>query len=152
MHDPEAPTASHLERIVSEVRAHTGVTGKRHIASVRRFVDTSDPIRGPGDDAAVVPVGDELIVACGEAIAPAFVRNDPPGAGIASVLACMNDGAATGGEPVGFGDTVVGPAEITDEILRGIRDAAAWYDVPVVGGHLTASDGDPALSSFALGR
>lgn len=152
MYDLELPAAQHLERIVAQVRAHNGVTGKRHIAAVRRFVDTDDPVHGPGDDAAIIPVGEELIVACGEAIAPAFVRRDPHGAGIASVLACVNDVAATGGEPVGFVDTVVGPPEITDEILRGIRDAAAWYDVPVIGGHLTASDGEPALSSFAVGR
>lgn len=159
MHDPESlanPTSPSpeptLEQIVDTVRAHTGVTGKRHIASIRRFVDTSDPLHGPGDDAAVIPVGDELIIACGEAIAPAFVRHDPHGAGIASVLACMNDVAATGGLPVGFVNTVVGPAPVTDEILRGIRDAAGWYDVPIVGGHLTASEGEPALSSFAVGR
>ena len=37
-------------------------------------------------------------------------------------------------------------------MLRGLRWASQLYDVPVVGGHLTRSDGPPALSAFGLGR
>jgi selenophosphate synthetase-related protein len=33
-----------------------------------------------------------------------------------------------------------------------MRWAAARYDVPIVGGHLTRTDGPPALSAFGIGR
>ena len=56
------------------------------------------------------------------------------------------------GRPVALLDTVVGPEHLTREILRGMRWAAERYDVPIVGGHLTRTDGPPALSAFGIGR
>jgi selenophosphate synthetase-related protein len=91
-------------------------------------------------------------VVCGEAIAPAFVRKDPYGAGIAAVLANVNDVAAMGGIPKAIVNTVVGRDADVSEVLRGMRDAAAMYDVPIVGGHLTQADADATLSAFALGQ
>jgi uncharacterized protein len=37
-------------------------------------------------------------------------------------------------------------------VLEGMRWAAGLYQVPVVGGHLTVTDGPPGLSAFGLGR
>ena len=141
-----------LDRVVEAVRRHTGVTGKRFISSASQFVVAGDPISGPGDDGAIIDVDSRQIVACGEAIAPAFVKVDPHGAGIAAVLANVNDVAAMGGVPRGIVNTVVGSREVVDELLRGIRDAAAWYDVPVIGGHATESADTIALSAFAVGH
>jgi selenophosphate synthetase-related protein len=47
---------------------------------------------------------------------------------------------------------VVGSEKLAREVLRGMRWAAARYDVPIVGGHLTRTDGPPALSAFGIGR
>jgi selenophosphate synthetase-related protein len=141
-----------VEAIVAAVRQHTGVTGKRPLANLRRFVDTSDPLHGPGDDGAVIDVDGRNIVACGEAISPPFVAADPYGAGIAAVLANVNDVAAMGGEPLGIVATLVGPRPITDEAMRGITDACRMYSTPLVGGHTTERDGDAALSAFAIGK
>jgi selenophosphate synthetase-related protein len=80
------------------------------------------------------------------------VAKDPYGAGIAAVLANVNDLAAMGARPVALLDTIVGPEETAREVLRGMHWAAELYDVPVVGGHLTRSDGAPALSAFGIGR
>jgi uncharacterized protein len=141
-----------LDQLVDAIRRHSGVTGKQPIAAVRHFVDASDPIHGPGDDGAIVPVGSHHVVACGEAISPPFVRLDPYGAGVAAVLANVNDVAAMGGVPLGIVNTIVATAEVAAEVLRGIRDAAAMYRVPVIGGHTTEHDGPPALSAFAVGE
>jgi selenophosphate synthetase-related protein len=100
----------------------------------------------------VLPDGAGSVVVGGEAILPAFVASDPYGAGIAAVLANVNDLAAMGARPVALLDTVVGPEDLTREILRGMRWAAERYDVPIVGGHLTRTDGPPALSAFGVGR
>jgi uncharacterized protein len=141
-----------LEDVVEVVRTHTGVSGKGAIAAVAGFVDTSDPLHGPGDDGAVVELDGARAVVCGEAISPQFVRGDPYGAGIASVLANVNDVAAMGGVPLAIVNTVIGRDAEASEVLRGMRDAADMYDVPIVGGHLTRTGADAALSAFALGQ
>lgn len=146
------PPAIDLTSLAAQIRSHAGLTGKRPIEAVGAVVDTSDPIHGPGDDGAIVEIGDERIVACGEAMFPPFVRADPHGAGIAAVLANVNDVAAMGGVPRGIVNTIVAPATIAAEAMRGMREAAEMYDVPIIGGHLTERDGEPALSAFAVGQ
>lgn len=141
-----------LAGLAAAVRDHAGLTGKRPISAVGGFVDATDPVSGPGDDAAVVEMSGRFAVACGEAMHPPFVRADPRGAGMAAVLANVNDVAAMGAVPRAVVNTVVAPAAVAAEALRGMADAAALYGVPVVGGHLTEHDGEPALSAFAVGE
>jgi uncharacterized protein len=94
----------------------------------------------------------EQVIACGEALLPAFVAQDPYGAGIAAVLANVNDLAAMGAVPLAIVDTIVGSPELARETLRGMKDACEWYDVALAGGHLTVHDGAPAVSAFGVGR
>ena len=141
-----------LDGLAETIRSAPGWRSKAHIAAVRDVFGPSDWRRGPGDDGALVTVGGEDMVACGEAILPAFVERDPYGAGIAAVLTNVNDVAAMGALPVAIVDTFVGPAETCRAVLDGLRFASELYDVPVVGGHLTNSADRVALSAFALGR
>jgi selenophosphate synthetase-related protein len=147
-----------LTDIVAQVRSFPGLTGKAAIAMVSDVLGPSDWISGPGDDGAVTLVdvdGGSLaisIVSCGEAIHPQFVRQDPYGAGIAAVLANVNDLAAMGARPLCIVDTVIATADVARRILKGMRDACRMYDVPLVGGHLTDHPGEPALSAFAVGQ
>ncbi len=140
-----------LDTIVDAVRQYAGVSGKGPIAAVSAAIDVSDPVHGPGDDGAIVEVGDHRVVVCGEALSPPFVAADPYGAGIAAVLANVNDVAAMGGIPLGIVNTLVGPAEMTAEVMRGMVDASKMYGVPIVGGHLTERPGDTSVSAFAVG-
>jgi selenophosphate synthetase-related protein len=130
---------SDLASLADHLRALPGVLAKADIGLVADVFGGGDWYTGPGDDGAVLPEGSGHVVVGGEAILPAFVAADPYGAGIAAVLANVND-------------TVVGPEDIAREALRGMRWAAGLYDVPVVGGHLTRTDGPPALSAFGIGR
>jgi uncharacterized protein len=141
-----------LDAITDTVRRHNGLTGKKVIAAACQFVDPHDPVHGPGDDGAIVEIGGQHVVACGEAISPPFVTADPYGAGIASILANVNDVAAMGGIPLGIVNTVVGPRAVTAEVMRGMKDAAQMYNVPIIGGHLTERDGEASLSAFAIGH
>ena len=138
--------------VAALVRSSPGWTAKAHIAVVREVFGPGDWMRGPGDDGAVVAVGGEQVIACGEAILPAFVEHDPYGAGNAAVLTNVNDVAAMGAVPLAIVDTIVGPTDTCRAVLDGMRFASDLYDVPVVGGHLTNSDDRMALSAFALGR
>ena len=82
---------------------------------------------------------------------PAFVASDPRAAGMAAVLANVNDLAAMGAVPRGIVNTVVAPAPVAAEALQGMAEAAALYEVPIVGGHISEHPGEPALSAFAVG-
>jgi uncharacterized protein len=141
-----------LETLAATLRDLPGVQAKAHIGLVAEVFGRGDWYAGPGDDGAVLPPGTGSVVIGGEAILPQFVAHDPHGAGMAAVLANVNDLAAMGAVPVALLDTVVGPEDISREVLRGMRTAAQMYDVPVVGGHLTRSDGPPAVSAFGVGR
>ncbi len=141
-----------LDTIVDKVRQYAGFTNKLAISQVRDHFDPSDPVAGPGDDGAIVNAGGQNVVVCGEALSPPFVGQDPHGAGIAAVLANVNDVAAMGGTPLGIVNTVVGPEETTAEVMRGMVDASKMYDVPIVGGHTTQQDGPTSVSAFAVGH
>jgi hypothetical protein len=143
---------SDLASLAGHLRGLPGVLAKADIGLVADVLGGGDWYAGPGDDGAVLPEGVGHVVVGGEAILPAFVAADPYGAGIAAVLANVNDLAAMGARPVALLDTVVGPEDVTREALRGMRWAADLYDVPIVGGHLTRTDGPPALSAFGIGR
>ncbi|HTJ74686.1 MAG TPA: AIR synthase related protein [Acidimicrobiales bacterium] len=138
-----------LGHLVEALRANPGLRNKAPIALVREVFGAGDWLAGPGDDGAVV---DGELVVGGEAILPAFVAGDPFGAGVAAVLANVNDLAAMGAVPLAIVDTVVADDHVARQALLGMRYASRLYDVPIVGGHLTRHDGPPALSAFGLGR
>lgn len=142
-----------LEALAEVVRRHPGLRAKAAIGMVSEVFGPSDWTAGPGDDGAVIADGEgaSLIVG-GEAIAPSFVARDPFGAGVAAVLANVNDLAAMGARPLAVVDTVVGPEAMARAALEGMRYASGLYDVPVVGGHLTVHDGPASVSAFGLGR
>jgi uncharacterized protein len=143
-----------VDELAAVVRAHPGLRNKAPIGLVTEVFGATDWLSGPGDDGAAVSdcgVEGSLVVG-GEAIAPAFVARDPYGAGVAAVLANVNDLAAMGARPLAIVDTVVGPEPVARAALEGMRYAAGLYDVPVVGGHLTLHDGPASISAFGLGR
>lgn len=141
-----------LEQLALRLRDLPGVRAKADIGLVADVLGDGDWFAGPGDDGAVLPAGEGQVVVGGEAMQPAFVAADPYGAGVSAVLANVNDLAAMGARPVALLDTVVASADVAREVLRGMRWAAQVYDVPIVGGHLTRTDGTPAVSAFGVGR
>jgi selenophosphate synthetase-related protein len=148
----EGVSGGELAEVVRGFRSHPGLLGKARIAMVTDVLGPTDWDRGPGDDAAVLPQRDgrQALVA-GEAIWPPFVERDPFGAGIAAVLANVNDVAAMGGRPEALVDTIVADESSARSALEGLRFGAELYRVPVVGGHLTIRPGPPALSAFVYG-
>ncbi len=144
--------ADGLSAVVRSVRAHPGLRAKAPIALVAEVFGGSDWRRGPGDDGAVIDDGQSTLVVGGEALWPPFVEADPFAAGVAAVLANVNDLAAMGAVPLAIVDTVVASEVVARRALEGMRHASGLYQVPVVGGHLTLHDGPPAVSAFGLGQ
>jgi selenophosphate synthetase-related protein len=141
-----------LADIVGAVRSHPGLRNKRSIALVADVLASADWVAGPGDDGAVVADGEATLVVGGEALWPPFVEADPYGAGVAAVLANVNDLAAMGARPLAIVDTIVASEAGARRALEGMRYASGLYQVPIVGGHLTVSQAPPAVSAFGLGR
>lgn len=144
--DPE------LAEVVRRFREHPGRLAKASLHLVTDVLGATDWVQGPGDDAAVIPHGDGFLLAAGEAMWPPFVEADPFGAGVAAVVANVNDVAAMGGRPIALVDTIVGPEALARRVLEGLRFGSERYGVPVVGGHLTVRDAPPAVSAFVLGE
>lgn len=141
-----------LSTLARMVRTHPGVTAKSEIGLVSEIFQSTDWLAGPGDDGAVVTERGMALVVGGEAILPSFVAADPYGAGVAAVTTNLNDLAAMGAWPLALVDTITGPRPIIRRVLEGMQWASGLYQVPVVGGHLTVTDGPPGLSAFGLGR
>jgi selenophosphate synthetase-related protein len=141
-----------LGDLIDALRANPSLRAKAAIGLVAEVFGDSDWLTGPGDDGAAVPIGGSTVIACGEALWPPFVRRDPFGAGVAAVLANVNDLAAMGATPLGIVDTIVADAEVARQVLQGMRHACALYDVPLLGGHLTDHTGEPAVSAFGVGE
>jgi hypothetical protein len=140
-----------LDRIGERFRTNPGRIAKQALHHVTDVLGRTDWVTGPGDDTAVIHHAQGDVLAAGEAIYPPFVAADPFGAGVGAVVANLNDVAAMGGRPLGIVDTVVASDELARAVLAGLRHAADLYDVPIVGGHLTLSDGAPSLSAFVVG-
>src|SRR6188768_1847157 len=132
---PGTDDAIDLEELAGHLRSQPALRAKHQIKLVSEVLGGGSWVHGPGDDGAVVParpgqttVGDvaEEVIACGEALLPALVAADPYGAGVAAVLANVNDLAAMGAVPLAIVDTIVGTPELAREALRGMSDACGW--------------------------
>lgn len=159
------PDRDDLDALAAHLRSHPQLRNKGRIELVSEVLGGTSWVHGPGDDGAVIELPrvsapsrlsnadqEGHVIACGEAMLPAFISADPHGAGFSAVLANVNDLAAMGAVPLGIVDTVVGTAALAREALRGMKAAAEMYAVPLVGGHLTVHDGPPALSAFGIGH
>src|SRR5262245_953737 len=107
-----AVTDPDLDDLVRRARTAPGLRAKAAIGIVAEVLGGVDWRAGPGDDGAVVPGRDGDLVVGGEAIFPPFVAADPFGAGVAAVLANVNDLAAMGATPLAIVDTVTGPERV----------------------------------------
>jgi hypothetical protein len=141
-----------LDEVVRRFEAHPGRQAKSSLHFVTEVLGPTDWIHGPGDDAAVFSGDGTFLLAAGEAMWPPLVATDPFGAGVAAVVANVNDIAAMGGRPLALVDTVIGPEPLARKVLEGMAAASKLYGVPIVGGHLTVREGAPAVSAFVIGR
>lgn len=128
------------------------------IASLRAFA-THPAARGLLDDAAVLPFGGTNLVLTHDVIAEGvhFLPDDPP-ADVAWKLVAVNlsDLAAKGAVPVGMlaGYQLSGSTEWDAGFARGLGEAAAAFDVPLLGGDTVAlPPGSPrSFGLTAIGR
>jgi AIR synthase-related protein len=144
-----------LQALAASIRESRGVAHKRDIAAVVAGLGLSGSDAVPvGDDTAVIPdpAGGNLLLAI-EGFVSDFVAADPWFAGYCGVMVNLSDIAAMGGEAVAVVDALwADSAQSAAPILAGMREAAAKYGVPVVGGHSNLKAADGQLAVAILGR
>ena len=88
-----------------------------------------------------------------EGVYPELLKSNPYLAGRTSVLTNVSDIYAMGGRPIAILDVLFSPdLEQVSAIVRGIKDNAYRYHVPLVGGHLNRKANFCSLSVFIVGR
>jgi len=131
-----------IERIISNIRFH-----------LKDF-----NIEGLGDDAALIDMGKEYIVATSDLLRetshfPKAMTHKQMG--WKSVTVNVSDLAAMGAEPLGFLISMGLPADMKieefDELLNGILKACGHYRIPLIGGDTNEAN-EIILAGAAIGR
>lgn len=145
-----------IDEVVNAVRGYRGVLRKAPVAQVAEALLSArwdEVIAAPGEDAAVIRHGDELLLLAADGILEDLVAKDPTWAGYCSVLVNVNDIAAMGGQPIAMVNVLsCGDADIRSSIVSGIARACEKFRVPMVGGHLHPDTSYSAIDVAVLGR
>lgn len=146
-----------MQDLIRNLKSSDTLAQKETIQNIWEYFPKFSEISGEkvhlGDDAAAIKSGDEYLLLAGEGVYPPLLESNPYLAGRTSVLTNINDIYAMGGRPVAIVDVLMSQdVQTTGEVLRGIRDNAERYDVPVVGGHISQESPSTSLAVFILGR
>ncbi len=146
-----------MQNLIRILKSSTRLVQKQYLSGLWRYFPLSPRIDGNdillGDDAAAIKSGDGYLLLAAEGVYQPLLDSNPYLAGRTSVLTNVNDIYAMGGRPVALVDVLFSKDEVSaGEVLRGIRDNAERYGVPVVGGHTTLDAESGSLSVFILGK
>lgn len=136
------------------LRRTRGLYAKADVAvATRRLGLSSESVVPVGDDCAAIPEHDGWLLFSTEGFANEFVAGDPWYAGWCGIAANMANVAAMGGRAIAVVDSLWSPSDVhADPVLRGLRDAAGAFSVPIVGGHTNLQSDRSQLSVSVLGR
>lgn len=145
----------YIDEVVDAVRGYRGVLRKAPVAQLAEAllsVRSDDVIAAPGEDAAVIGHGDEVLLLAADGILEDLVAKDPAWAGYCSVLVNVNDIAAMGGRPIAMVNVLSCADEgVRGSIVSGIARACEKFRVPMVGGHLHPDTSYTAIDVAILG-
>ena len=142
------------ECIAKAIREYPGVTRKRAIGEIIHGLrlDSPDILVSFGDDAALIKNGDQGLLLAADGIWSMLMEADPYWAGFCSVLVNVHDIAAMGGTPLAMVDILsIQNEKICRDVIKGMADASAKFNVPVVGGHLHPDSQFSAVDVAILG-
>jgi uncharacterized protein len=146
-----------MQELISALRSSPRLNQKRRLKNLWHLLPQVSKVQGDdviiGDDAASIKTQDGYLLLAAEGVYPPLLKSNPYLAGRTSVLTNVNDIYAMGGRPLAIVDVLfTSNSREFSEVIRGIRDNAYRYRVPVVGGHLTEDAGFSSLSVSILGR
>ena len=143
-----------ISALAERLRRSSGLAAKSDIASVARSLGLSaDDVIPVGDDCAAIPDGDGYLLFAIEGFMNEFVAGDPWFAGWCGAMVNISDIAAMGGRPIAVVNAIWADGEANAApILKGLKEAATAFGVPVVGGHTNVRTDRGQLSVAILGR
>lgn len=148
-----------LDSVVDLVRNYEGVRRKRPIKEVverlSRTHSFGSMLPNYGDDAAVIPWGDEYLLVAADGMMTSLLVNEPYAAGKAAVMVTVNDIYSMGGRPIGMVNVLASGDDTQRRlIVEGIEKGCRKLQVPMLGGHLHPDSpvDCPALSVTIIGR
>src|ERR1700758_4705461 len=146
-----------MQELISALRSSPRLNQKRRLKNLWHLLPQVSKVQGNdviiGDDAASIKTQDGYLLLAAEGVFPPLLKSNPYLAGRTSVLTNINDIYAMGGRPLAIVDVLfTSDSREFSEVIRGIRDNAYRYKVPVVGGHLTEDADFSSLSVSILGR
>ncbi len=128
-----------LDGIVKAIREFPGITRKKTIQDVVRFLPTdtfANVHASEGEDAAAIEFGDSYLLFAADGIMESLLKTNPYYAGYFAVLVNVNDIAAMGGKALAMVDVIsVKDDKICSQMLKGMERAVKKFNVPIVGGH-----------------
>jgi selenophosphate synthetase-related protein len=150
---------SPLKDIVARIRNYPGILRKQPIQQVVDLLSQTlrfgNQLPSYGDDAAVIPWGDDYLLVAADGMMTGLLVNEPYAAGKASVMVTVNDIYSMGGRPIGMVNVLAsGNDRQRRRIVEGIEKGCRKLQVPMLGGHLhpDAPVDCPALSVTIIGR
>lgn len=146
-----------MDELIRVLRSSPRLDQKARLKSLWRVLPQVSQVDGSdiiiGDDAASIKTQDGYLLLAAEGAYPPLLKSNPYLAGRTSVLTNVNDIYAMGGRPMAIVDVLfASDSKEAKEVLRGIRDNALRYKVPVIGGHLTVERDCSSLSVSILGK
>jgi len=148
-----------LKDIVARIRNYPGILRKQPIQQVVDLLSQTlrfgNQLPSYGDDAAVIPWGDEYLLVAADGMMTGLLVNEPYAAGKASVMVTVNDIYSMGGRPIGMVNVLAsGDDTQRRRIVEGIEKGCRKLQVPMLGGHLHPDSpvDCPALSVTIIGH
>jgi uncharacterized protein len=148
-----------LKDIVARIRNYPGILRKQPIQQVVGLLSQTlrfgNQLPSYGDDAAVIPWGDEYLLVAADGMMTGLLVNEPYAAGKASVMVTVNDIYSMGGRPIGMVNVLAsGDDTQRRRIVEGIEKGCRKLKVPMLGGHLHPDSPVecPALSVTIIGH
>jgi len=148
-----------LKDIVARIRNYPGILRKQPIQQVVDLLSQTlrfgNQLPSYGDDAAVIPWGDEYLLVAADGMMTGLLVNEPYAAGKASVMVTVNDIYSMGGRPIGMVNVLAsGDDTQRRRIVEGIEKGCRKLKVPMLGGHLHPDSPVecPALSVTIIGH
>jgi uncharacterized protein len=141
-----------IERLALSLREYLGTTRKHTIKNIVGIFDEKGTNPSFGEDAAIIDNGDQALLLAADGIWDKLMRADPEWSGYCSVLVNIHDIAAMGGRPLGMVDVFSSnSSDITQKVLKGMKEGIDKFDVPIVGGHVHPDTPYSALDVAILG-
>lgn len=148
-----------MKDIVARIRNYPGILRKQPIQQVVDLLSQTlrfgNQLPSYGDDAAVIPWGDEYLLVAADGMMTGLLVNEPYAAGKASVMVTVNDIYSMGGRPIGMVNVLAsGDDTQRRRIVEGIEKGCRKLKVPMLGGHLHPDSPVecPALSVTIIGH